>query len=91
MEGAQKVCHSLARPVPNAFGTGKDTGCPPTACWHDGHEISMNLFVLSFSLVENPSEKECERAKQLKKDSEQVGMTARGGKDDSLSCSTWGS
>ncbi len=33
------------------------------------------LFVLSFSLVENPSEKQCERAKQLKKDSEQVGMT----------------
>jgi phosphohistidine phosphatase len=30
---------------------------------------------LSFSLVENPSGKQCERAKQLKKDSEQVGMT----------------
>jgi hypothetical protein len=36
------------------------------------------LFVLSFfrqRRIENPSEKRSEKAKQLKKDSEQVGMT----------------
>jgi phosphohistidine phosphatase len=37
--------------------------------------LNKAIIVLSFSLVENPSGKQCERAKQLKKDSEQVGMT----------------